>query len=98
MSANTSQVIVTAFGSITTSSYTALGATPIDCRMLELTDTTGKIVKVATGAAGSEVDICTCAVSGTVKVPYYLAKGTLLSVKAVDAGPSSGNNVVSLIP
>lgn len=98
MAANTSQVIVTAFGSITTASYTALGPTPIDCRMLELTDTTSKIVKIATGAAGSEVDICTCAVSGTVKVPYYLPKGTLLSIKAVDANASAGNNVVSLIP
>lgn len=94
------QQIVTAYATtnVTTSAYVSIGTTQVSCRMIELTDSSTKIVKLAIGASGSQTDICTCAVSGTVKIPYYLVPGTQLWLEAVDASATTGYNVVSLIP
>jgi len=99
--ANTSQMAVHAYstGNVTTSAYTELVAsTSISVGKLEVCDTSGKLLKIASGASGSEVDILTTTVSGCVIVPYYLAKGTRLSIEAIDANATSGYNTVSLIP
>jgi hypothetical protein len=101
MAANTSQVHVTVYSStnVSTSAYTELfSSTPIACSKLEILDTSTKILKLAVGPDGSEVDICTIAVSGTIVVPYYIPQGSRISIKAIDATASSGYNVTSLLP
>lgn len=101
MSANTSQVHVLSYSStnVSTSAYVELIASlPSSFSKLQILDTSTKILKIATGAAGSEVDICTVAVSGCVVLPYYLTAGTRLSIKAIDANATTGYNVLSLLP
>lgn len=101
MAANTSQVNVLSYGStnVSTSAYTTLFAsTAISCGKIQILDSSTKILKLAIGAAGSELDICTIAVSGCIIVPYYIPAGSRISIKAVDANATTGYNVVSLIP
>lgn len=101
MAANTSQVNVLSYSgsNVTTSAYTTLfNSTPISCSKLQILDTSTKILKLAVGPAGSEVDVCSVAVSGVVVLPYYVVAGSRISIKAVDATASTGYNVTSLIP
>ena len=100
MAANTSQVNVLSYSAtnVTTSGYVTLFAsTSISCGHLEIIDTSGKIIKFAIGPAGSEVEICTCFVSGAVVVPVYIPAGSRISVEAADANATTGYSVVSLL-
>ncbi len=99
--ANTSQVSAYSYagGNVTTSAYTTIiASTAISTKALQICDTSTKVVKLATGAASSEIDICTVMVSGCVVVPYFVRPGTRLSIKAVDATATTGYNTVALIP
>lgn len=101
MAVNTNQVNVKSYasGNVTTSDYTTLiASTAISCGRLQIIDSSTKILKIAIGSAGNEVDICTIAVSGCTIVPYYIPIGTRISIKAIDATASTGYNVLSLIP
>lgn len=85
-------------GNVGTSAYVEITpSTPISCSKLELTDSSGKMVIVAKGLAGSEVDLGVCPVSGSIVIPIYLPPGTRLSLKAIDASATTGFNAVSLI-
>lgn len=98
--ANTTQVNVLSYSStnVTTSAYVALVAsTPISVSKLEVCDTSGKILKIASGQSGSELDLFSVQVSGCIVVPYYLPAGSRLSIKAIDATASSGYNVLSFL-
>lgn len=98
---NTANVNVNVYAStnVTTGAYVTLFAsTPITTSKLEILDTSGKILKLAVGAAGSEIDLCTVPVSGTVIVPTYIVAGTRISIKAIDASATTGYSVVSLVP
>ena len=101
MAANTSQILVVNYATtaITTSAYTQLVlATPISVSKIQISDSSTYIVKLAIGAAGSEVDICTNAISATTIVPIYIPVGTRLSVKSVNqTSISSGYLTVSLV-
>ncbi len=84
---------------VTTSSYVQLvAASPMSVAKLQICDTSTKLLKLAIGAASSEVDICTVNISGCVIVPYYIPAGTRISIKAVDANATSGYNSLSFIP
>lgn len=84
---------------VTTSAYTTLVASAdTSYGRIEILDTSGKILKIAIGAEGSEIDICSVAVSGTIVIPYFIAAGSRISIKAIDASATSGYNVLSLIP
>lgn len=86
-------------GTVTTSVYvTLIAATAVACNKLEIYDSSTKILKIALGSAGNEVDICSCPVSGIAVIPYYIPKGSRISIIAVDATASTGYNVLSLIP
>lgn len=101
MAANTSQVgvLVYATTNVTTGAYVALfTSTSIPTARIQILDTSGKILKIAVGPAGSEVDICSTAVSGSVTIPYYIPSGSRVSIKAIDANATTGYNVTSLIP
>lgn len=101
MAVNTDQVSVLAYAStnVTTSAYvTLIASAAISCGRLQILDSSTKILKIAIGSAGNEIDICSTAVSGTVVIPYFIEKGTRISIKAVDASATTGFNVLSLIP
>lgn len=83
---------------VTTGAYvTLIASTAKATAHLEITDTSTKILKLAIGAAGDEIDICSVPVSGTVVVPYWIPKGTRISIKAIDATATTGYNVLSLL-
>lgn len=83
---------------VTTSAYVVLWASiPASASKLQICDNSGHILKIAKGATGSEVDICTVQLSGCVIVPIYLPIGTQLSIKAVDAIATTGFNTVSVL-
>lgn len=101
MAVNTTQVNVLSYvaTNVSTSAYVELVASsPIACSRLQICDTSTKVLKLATGASGSETDICSVPVSGTVVLPYYLPIGTRISIRAVDASATTGYNVLSFIP
>lgn len=100
MAVNTTQVNVLSYSStnVTTSDYVTLFAsTPISVSKIQILDSSTKILKVAIGASGDEIDICTCPVSGTVIIPVFIPQGTRISIKAIDASATTGYNVVSLL-
>lgn len=100
MAANTSQVNVFSYSgtNVTTNAYvTLLNSTPYTVSKLLISDSSGQLVKIAYGLPGSEVDIFSCAVSGSIVVPYYLPQGVRLAVKAISATASTGFNVVSFL-
>lgn len=101
MAVNTSQVLVLNYSStnVTTSAYTQLVlATPISTSKIQISDSSGYIVKLAIGVSGSQTDICTNAISATTLIPFYLPTGTTLWVKSINESTiSSGYLTVSLL-
>lgn len=85
-------------GTVTTSAYTvAWVSVPTSVSQLEICDTSTKIIKIATGATGSEVDIATAPVSGCIMITnLYIPAGTQISIKAIDASATSGYNLLSI--
>lgn len=84
---------------VTTGAYvTLLASTPISAKALEICDTSGRLIKLATGGSGSEVDIATVSPNSCVVVSQYLVPGTRISLRAIDATANSGYNATSLVP
>lgn len=114
MAINTSQIGFVACSStnVTSSGYVTIPfgteaanpgtfpSTPISVSKLQITDTTGKILKIAYGDSGSEVDMYTNAPSGTIVISKYFPPNVRLSVRAIDSSnnASSGYIAVSLVP
>lgn len=101
MAAVTSQVHVLSYAAtnVTTAAYVVLiASTSVATSRLQILDTSGKILKLAIGASGSEVDICACPVSGNTVINYYVPQGSQISIEAIDASATTGYNVLSLIP
>jgi hypothetical protein len=99
--ADTTRVNVLSYAStnVTTAAYVELVASsPISVSKLQVCDTSTKLLKIATGSAGSEIDRFTVQVSGCVVVPYYFPPATRFSIKAVDASATTGYNALSFIP
>lgn len=85
-------------GSVTTSAYTTLvTSTPITVSKLQVTDTSGQLLKIAVGNPGSEVDIFCAPVSGSQIINYYLQAGQRLSIKAISNTASSGYNAIAFL-
>jgi len=83
---------------VLTSAYVVLvSSTPISSGNIQICDTSGKVLKFAIGATGSEVDSFTVQVSGCVVVPKYIPAGSQINIRAVDATASSGYNVMSFL-
>lgn len=99
--ANTTQVNVLSYAStnVTTGAYvTLVASSPVSAGRFQVCDTSTKLLKIATGAASSEIDAFTVQVSGCVIVPYYFPAGTRFSIKAVDASATTGYNTLSFLP
>jgi len=82
---------------VSTSAYTTLVSSTPSFSKIQILDTSGKILKLAIGAVGSEVDICSCPLSSSIIVPIYVPAGQRLSIKAIDANATTGYNVVSFL-
>jgi len=101
MAVTQTQQKITAYasGNVTTSAYTELFAsTAAQFSKIQILDTSGQILKIAIGASGSELDICTTPVTGSIVVPYTVGIGSRISIRAVNADATTGYNVISLIP
>ncbi len=86
---------------ITTSAYvTFVASSPIVTSRLSLCDTSGVIMKVAFGAANSEVDQFTMPTTACVIIPMgaLLPAGTRISLKAISGTASTGYGSVSFLP
>lgn len=104
MAANHANVIsVDASGTnITNAAYVQLSAsTPIYTAKIVIVNNTSSIIRVAVGAAGSEVDLVAVNASSQMTVDLGLnvvAKGSRVSLIALGATASTGFVAVSLIP
>jgi hypothetical protein len=99
--ANTTQVNVLSYAgtNVTTSAYVQLVASsPVSVSRLQVCDTSTKLLKIATGAAGFETDRFTVQISGCVSIPYYFPPATRFSIKAIDASATTGYNTLSFLP
>lgn len=84
-----------------TSAYvTAIASTPISVSKMQICDTSTKILKVAKGAAGAEIDLAGLPVSGCATFTFsnLLPAGTRISLEAIDASATAGYNVITLFP
>ncbi len=99
--ANTSRVATISYvaTNVSTGAYvTLISSTAISTSFVEFCDTSAKIMKLAKGAAGSEVDIATSNVSGCIQLNYYIPAGTRLSVESATQAATTGYGTVSLLP
>ncbi len=79
-------------GAVTTLAYTTiLASTGGVCQRMWIQDTSGSMLILATGAAGLEVPLFYVQAGGFSFAPdVYVAAGTRLSIKALDATANSG--------
>ena len=77
--------------SVTTAAYTQLIASTSGAySALEIFDSSGQTLKLAIGAAGSEVDQFLIFPGGNGRIPFTVASGSRISIKAVSATASAG--------
>ena len=84
---------------VTTGAYvTFIASTSLATSTIFVCDTSGKFIKMATGAAGSESDLIGLPVSGcaTVETGKIIPIGTRISLKALDASATTGGVMLSL--
>jgi hypothetical protein len=83
---------------VTTGAWTQLlasvGATAI--KEIEIFDSSGEILELGLGAAGSEASSSFIIPGGNGRIPLQIPAGTRLSIKAVSATVNSGEIVVNL--
>jgi hypothetical protein len=102
--ANTANIlsINTATTSVTAGAYVTLGTVPATLvpSALVIVNNTSSIIKIAYGAASSEIDLVAILPSGMLHFPLvrHVAAGTRIAVEAVDATASTKYITVSLIP
>jgi hypothetical protein len=101
---NTANVLSlnTATTNVTTSAYVTLtSSVPVTPSQLIVVNGTSSVIKIAIGAAGSEVDFISVGGSGTTIVEQlskHIVIGSRISVEAISATASSGYISVSLVP
>lgn len=100
--ANSLNTLSYASTNVTTGAYvTLVASTTIPVTQLLITDSSGALVKLAVGVAGSEVDICQMPISTTIVVPVEsisnIPVGSRLSLKAISGTASTGYAVVTLL-
>lgn len=82
---------------VTTAAWTELSAALADdINGLEVFDSSGSIMKLGYGPAGSEVDLCNIAPGGNDdRMSVILNKGMRVAVRAVDANATGGFLVIT---
>lgn len=82
---------------VTTAAYVQiLASTPSVINAIEVFDSSGQTLVLAEGAPGSEVDQVFIFPGGNGRIPFAIASGVRLSVKAVTATASAGELDVNL--
>lgn len=77
--------------SVTTSAYTQLiASTSADYSAVEIFDSSGQTLKLAIGGSGSEVDQFLIFPGGNGRIPYTVASGSRISIRAVSGNATSG--------
>lgn len=84
---------------ITNSAYVTLVTLTDSFAHLCISDTSGQLMKLAIGAAGSEVDFCAFDGNGyPVVIPVtQFVPGTRISIKAISTSASTGYNLTSYL-
>jgi len=83
---------------VTTSAYvTLIASTATEYHEIQIFDSSGQTLKLATGAAASEVDKIIIPPGGTNPIKLRIASGTRISIKAVSATASVGEIDVQLL-
>lgn len=81
---------------VTTAAYVQLVASTTSATSeIEIYDTSGSIIFLATGAAASEVNQIIIPQGGNGRIPLKIAAGTRVSVKAVDVTAATGALVIN---
>jgi hypothetical protein len=84
-------------GNVSTAAYTQLiASTAAECQEVEIFDSSGQTLVLATGAAASEADQIYVVPGGNGRVPLRIASGTRVSIKAVSGTASTGEVVINL--
>ena len=87
---------------VTTGAYvTFVAVTPIACSQIVLSDSSGAVIKLAVGAAASEVDLAVMPLSGAFVLSVGLnviPAGSRLSLRAISGTASTGYATVSFLP
>lgn len=82
--------------SVTTSAYVQLVASlAAACTEIEVFDSSGQTLVLATGASSSEVDKIYIIPGGNGRIPLAIAAATRVSIKAVSATASAGEIVIN---
>jgi len=82
---------------VTTSAYTQLiASTAAEAHEVEIFDSSGQTLFLATGAAASEVNQVYIIPGGNGRIPLRIAAGTRISVKAVSGTASAGEIDINL--
>lgn len=82
---------------VTTSSYVTL-ITSLSSTVgnMQITDTSGQLLKLAYGPVGSEVDFAIVPVSGSIYITnLYILPGARISIKAINATANTGFNTIA---
>lgn len=84
---------------VTNSAYVTLDASlSSSYGHLCIVDTSTQLMKIATGSAGSEVDLCAFQGNGSpVVIPVYLIQGVRISVRAINTSATTGYLSVSYL-
>ena len=84
--------------SVTTGAYVQLiASTTADVSKLRIFDSSGQTLKLATGAAASETDLCLVFPGGNEEIEVNIPSGTRISIQAVSADATSGEISINLI-
>jgi hypothetical protein len=83
-------------GNVTTGAWVELiASTAAAINLLCITDTSGQVMELGTGAAASETRVFLIAQGSSACIPLRIASGTRLSVRAVTASATSGYLTIS---
>lgn len=83
---------------VTTGAYVELiASTTSDCTKMRIFDSSGQTLKIATGAAASEVDLFLVFPGGNEEIEVNIPSGTRISIQAVSATAASGEISINLI-
>jgi len=82
---------------VTTAAYVEIDAsTAADINRLQIFDSSGQTMALATGAGGAEVDVVYVSPGG-IDLDYYIPAGTRISIKAISANATVGEIVINAL-
>lgn len=82
---------------VTSAAYvTIVASTAASINLIELFDSSGVAIRLAVGAAASEVDQCIIIPGGNGQVPLAIPAGSRISYKAVSTSATAGFNVLNM--